>query len=754
MKQTLYICPNNEKTNILNKLSKDNKLHNIKFMSKQEFINNYYFTYNEKTIYYLLKKYNYNIDVIKVYLNYLYIIDINKIYKSKKLNFLKDLKQELLDNNLLIENTNFKKYISNKEIKVLNYYDLEKYEEELFNYKLSLNDISYTTDIHKFNTLEEEVNNLCIEIIKLLNKGIDINKIFIYADKEYNYTLNRLFNYYKIPINTNEKYSIYGTKQVKDYLNTNKLILENNDITRKIISIEESLLDIEKDKYYKEILIDKLKDTYIKKNKLKNAVNIIDIYKRSINDDEYLFILGFNNDIIPKNYKDIDYISDKEKEEVSLYTSTYKNNRNKKTLINILSNIKNLYISYKLTSNFNNYYPSPLIEEYNFNIITNHEDNYNYSNFYNELRLGIKLDNFYQYNEKKDYLKELYSHYKTNYNDYTNNVDSINIDKKNNYKLSYTSLNTYNECAFKYYLKYILKIDKYEDTFQAFIGSLYHEILSHMFNTDFDFEKEYNNYLKNRNLSPEEKILLIKIKKNLEELLIKEKEYLLATGYNNSYYENKFSIEKDSNIFEGYIDRIMYNDNNYAILDYKTGNPDTDIKLTKYGLNMQLPSYLYLVNKSKLFNNPKFGGIYYQKILFDKPTWSLKENDITKINNDRLKYIGYSTDDIERLSKFDPSYEKSNIIKSLSYNDKFGAYSKILTDKQVDRLINYTENEVEKCFDNLKENNYTINPKSYNKENISCKFCNFKDICFMNTNNIKYLSKVEDLDFLEEGEDK
>ena len=144
----------------------------------------------------------------------------------------------------------------------------------------------------------------------------------------------------------------------------------------------------------------------------------------------------------------------------------------------------------------------------------------------------------------------------------------------------------------------IKKVDKdIEDKFGAYIGSLYHEILSLMNNSDFDFEKEYNKYLKNRELTSKEKILLVRIKKNLIDLLEKEREYSKIIGYKDNFYENKFSVG-DSNIFEGYIDRIMYLENNYAILDYKTGNPDTDIKLTKYGLNMQLPSYLYLVNKS------------------------------------------------------------------------------------------------------------------------------------------------------------
>ena len=108
----LIICPNEEKMKLL---EENNSLEDIKYMTKNEFITNYFFDYNNKTIYYLMNKYGYNLDVCKVYLKNLYPIDINKNYKSNKLNFLKDLKKELIDNNLLIENKGFKDYIKKKE---------------------------------------------------------------------------------------------------------------------------------------------------------------------------------------------------------------------------------------------------------------------------------------------------------------------------------------------------------------------------------------------------------------------------------------------------------------------------------------------------------------------------------------------------------------------------------------------------------------------------------------------------------------
>lgn len=62
---TLIICPNETKMKLLKEASSKDKLLNIKFMTKEEYKKIYYFSYDEKTLAYLMKKYNYNIDVCK-----------------------------------------------------------------------------------------------------------------------------------------------------------------------------------------------------------------------------------------------------------------------------------------------------------------------------------------------------------------------------------------------------------------------------------------------------------------------------------------------------------------------------------------------------------------------------------------------------------------------------------------------------------------------------------------------------------------
>ena len=764
---SLIICPNQTKTKILKELSQTKKLVNIKFMTKEEYKKIYYFSYDDKSLAYLIKKYNYNIDVARVYINNLYVIDENKTYKSPKLNFLKDLKKELIKEGLLIYNNTYKEYLKNKNIIVKNEYNLEKYEEEMLGIKEEhVPEKTITAPVVECNTLEEEVNQVCLEIINLLKKGADINKIYLTnVSTDYLYTIKSLFSFYHIPININFNYSIYSTKVVKDYLNTKELDLENKDkksINKKLINIlsDLSFLD-ENSKEYKILLTDKLKNTFTSPVNLKNAITIKDLYKESFNDDEYVFVLGFNQDELPKMEKDISYITDKEKDEVSLYKTDYLNKRNKNNLVYILSNIKNLYLSYKLTSPFKSYYKSSLITDLSLNIVKPKLDSYNSSNIYNELRLASYLDLYHLYGEKNKDLSKLYTHYQIPYKTYSNVFTGINNDEYLTnlpypLKLSYTSLNAYSECKFKYYIRHVLKLEPYTDTFQTYIGSMYHYILSVYKKTNFNFEEEYQKYLEKRDLSLKEKLLLIRIKKDLLKLIDILNKQDLITGYNDAYYEKKIDIDlkkKVSVIFTGSIDKIMYyqniEDTYFSIIDYKTGSIDTHIEPMKYGLHMQLPVYLYLIHYSKAIKSPIFTGIYYQNILFNYPTWS---KDIEKVKKDQYLLQGYSTDDISILSRFDSTYEKSEYIKSMSYNEEkgFGTYAtkKVLSNDTLYDLLDYTKNYISKETDNILSADFTINPKVYSNVNISCAFCSFKDICYMKEKDLVYLEKQNDLSFL------
>ena len=59
LKEGLIIAPNHLKKEILKNISKQKKLINIKIMTKEEFVKNYYGTYKKEALYFLMKNFNY-----------------------------------------------------------------------------------------------------------------------------------------------------------------------------------------------------------------------------------------------------------------------------------------------------------------------------------------------------------------------------------------------------------------------------------------------------------------------------------------------------------------------------------------------------------------------------------------------------------------------------------------------------------------------------------------------------------------------
>ena len=772
-KEILYICSNNKKDEILKFINKENKLINIKFMTISEFMSEFFFSYQVKVYPYLMDKYNITLENAKEYLNNLYPVDINKTYKSSKINYLKEVKIDLINNNYLEVNNLFKDYLKSKKIIIDNInidpYIKEKlidYDVEYINYEKKDKDL----EVVEFNDIEEEVNTTILRIIDLVKSGISLNNIYLCnIDNSYNYLLKKLFNLYNIPLELDLKESLNSVLFINEYFITGKIPEvneENKSIVKTFINLLNKYVSISDNKHYKEIIKSELNNTYIPITKYQESVKIVDFNNLEVSDDSYVFLLGFNEGVLPSLVKDEDYFSDLEKCELGLLSSLDKNSYNRTFIYNKLTNINNLYLSYKLHALTDSFYPSSIIEDNNIKVVKDKKVSLENSDKYNRRKLSILLDNYNKFNIKSDYLTKLASSYDNIYNTYNHKFTGINNNSYLEYinsplKLSYTSVNSYNLCPFKYYVNYVLKVDPYEESFDAFIGNLYHALFSICFNDGFNFELEFQKYLDNRILSPKENFLINRLKKELKIIIDVLKEQLEYTDFKNSFYEKLVEINLDGFnhevIFKGIIDRLMYyknlNDTYYAIVDYKTGSYPSNLNNLKYGIEIQLATYIYLVEKSNLFENPIFTGCYFEHtFLGNIKTKSNKT--IKEVILDKLKLEGYSTTDLGILSIFDHSYTNSNIIRSMKVDSNgFNRFSKVLDNIEVLNLVNYTDKVIRESTKNILDSKFDIRPKKIEGLDKSCLYCKYKDICFRDINDYINLEKSNDLSFLGGEED-
>ena len=776
----ILIVPDSIKKKVLLQINNIDKIFNIKIMNLKELINKLTFTYNEEAIYYLMKKYNIKYEVALVYLRNIKYIE-NKKYDIKKLDKLVEIKKELIDNDLLIFDDNINMFLKGKETIVYGYDYISMYDKTILN-RISAKIIekeykNYRHDIYEFKTIDEEVEFIANNIIDLINNKIDINNIKLSnLSKEYYNIVDRIFTFYNIPINLPNTSSIYDTNIVSEFLNfikekdkkeTSEIIYskydmnikENNYIYNKLVDILNKYTFVDNINDVIDMIIYDLKNTKNYKDKISNAVEVIDLKDNIIDDNTYVFLLSFNQGSIPIIHKDEDYITDSIKNDLFIETTKEKNRVERNIIANIIKSIKNLTITYKLKTPFEEYLKSSLIDDLEFNVIKNQKIINKYSNKMNYIHLADSLDRLIKYSDKDENLDLLYNNYSDiQYLKYNNKFTGINKEEfkdfiDNKLLLSYSSVDNYFKCSFRYYLNNILKLSEFESTFAINIGNIFHYVLSVCFNENFDFEKEFKEACKDMVFTKSDKFFLKKLKEELKFIIETIKMQNSFSTIKDALYENKIYINKEGNIkltFMGIIDKLLYkkeNDKTYlVIIDYKTGNPHTNLNNTIYGIDMQLPVYLYLANEK--IKNAEVIGFYLQKIL---STEIVKQKDKTykKQKKDNLKLQGYSINNEELLSKFDSTYKSSEVIQSMKVSDNgFYAYSKTISKEEIYKLIKITENNINKAFEEILDCNFDINPKRIGKNLVGCEFCKYKDICYMKEEDIVNLDEYKNLEFL------
>jgi len=743
---TIIICNNNYKMQILKDIK---KLINIKFMSMDEFIKSYYFDYDEKTILYVIKKYNIKYEIALEYLNNLIYIE-DKNYNNKKLDFLGNLKKELIDNNLLIFNNNFKTLLKDKDIIIYNY-SLSKFEKYLLrnlNYQvIEKQTQEYTPTIYEFNTVEEEVEYVAKKVSELINNGVDINNIKLTnISSDYINIITKIFNFYNLKINKFNNIPIISTvigKTFFENLSSVESAVESiekyntTDTYNKIINMCNKYVWCDDIDDLKILLEYELKHTYIENTKYTNMIEVVD-YKNYDFKESYVFMLGFNQGIIPKLFKDEEYISDNIKPNY-LDNTIEKNKKEKEDTIKSIKNIRNLTITYKLKNSFTTFYPSNLIDDLDCTVEKIELDyKTSYSQLSDKITLTNMLDNLIKFGSIDTNLNLLNSNYDIPYNTYSHSFTGLSKDKLNNFikslnsfNLSYSSMDNYNRCAFRFYIDKILCLKDNLDLFSVTLGNIYHDVLEKAVKENIDVEKEVYKYVIDNeiNLTNSNRFFLNRTIKNIE--------YLIEVLNKQSSFSNLKNIEtekfvkiplKDNINFVGFIDKIVYNTINditiASIIDYKTYVKKPSLKYIDSGIGLQLPTYMLLSKYS--FKNIRFAGFYLQNITLDNKSESDKEKS--------LKLIGYTNTDKEILKEFDSNYMDSSVIDGIKVNNdgSFSANSlkHMLNDNEINEVIDITKEKIDETINNILESKFDINPK-YDKANLGCEFCKYKDLCFM-----------------------
>jgi len=751
----IIITTPQQKQKILKLFQKQNILCNVRFFTLSSFFENYFGTYKKEAIYELMKTYHYKYDVAKMYLDH---------YPC-----LESLKAQLEEWNLLKRNTLFPKTIH--RIFILGNFAIEPYQKKVFDqYETVIiqEEIgTLTQHVYEFETPEEELS-FHLGKIKEQLKTTPIEKLYLVnVTEEYWEALQRLSYLYHIPTTLASEKEIFSLPSTQTFLKslqetkdlqTAFQVLEKSPYASQICAICNTWAFRKLDDIIIECITEEIKKLRVKIPK-KHCLTLLSLHE--IEDkDGYYYIVGCNQGKFPLIHKEEDFLTAEEKKTHGHLTALEKNIWEKQHLTFLLKSYPHLTLSYKKRGPSGIDYPSTIFEELSFQILPKESPTYQDSHLYNQLSLAAMLDHYIKYNEKKEHFDLLYATYKKiPYHSYQNQYTKINntILKKHpqeNITLSYSSLDQYYRCAFRYYLSYILKIDSYEESFTAWLGTLFHKILAEKETKqeNFDFEQEFQNHLKTRSLTAKESFLTMELKEHLKKILTILQEQKNYTDLKQTLVEEKISIKKNNNVtFIGILDKVNYQQIGHKtilqIVDYKTGFPNINLSYLPHGLSMQLPIYLFLA-KQLPFPNIEIGGCYLQKILPHKISFDPKQ-DIFLEEKKQVRLEGYSTSNIDLLKHVDKTFENSQLIKGMKTSKNgFYPYTKVLSKEQIDIITNIAEEKINQASIHILNGDFEINPKRIGFDLVGCEYCHYKDICYRKEEDVVFLKEEKELSFL------
>lgn len=580
--------------------------------------------------------------------------------------------------------------------------------------------------VSKYQYIIDEINGIIEEISLLLKNGVDFQKIEIIAPRNYHLLLKQIADNYQIPLSQEYKVNLINFLDwdlLQSNLSNDEQIQIEGDNSQEIINvINEFVTDTNPLNYYQYQLKYKLETTAItvsNQDGIKLSSDINQVYTTQDHQELHLFILGNYQDGVVRYQQDIGLIDDSLKEKYQLPTTTTVNQNLNAVFNNLLNSFQNIYISYSSKTVDAVVEKSYLLNSNKQNL----KDN-NYVSIVSAtndlLRYAHNRYILRTYNIKTPTYERLNQFHKITEKD--NRFDGV-AEKFDNLNLSYTSINEFYKCQYRFYLSYILRINPQLNLSNSRIfGEFIHSVLEQIDYLYPDLTAEriisvITNYLKSREMivSALDQIYLQKFAIFLIDVCNLMKAEELASDLKDIQREEKFDmlINEEHNIhLVGKIDKIMSkieNDNLYVeIYDYKTGSININFDNVEYGLDMQNLIYFLLIkNYYKNEEGTEYLlGTYQQQIRLKLLKSKVTEEDRTKIN-------GYSINTDQHL---------------------FKRKTKLLTTEMVDKLVAKTEEKVIEASNKIHNGEFTINPKILKRKNLSCAYCNYFAIC-------KYQSK-------------
>ena len=721
----------------------------IKIVSKESLISDWKGKIHPSSIKYILKNSSYCYDNVISMLRYIPYADANMPELLK-------IKEELINNGLISKNNYLSTFFKDKNIEVIGYSRKDEELNSLFNhFELKPRYIINEKDIHghavfKYETVSDEVLFSLNKIAKLLDEGVNINDIYIYTNNDdYIQYLERYSSGFGFSLDINTSKPLYHYEISNLFLNSYKETKNIDESLEAIQSIEnkellEAFIEVinesrdDKLSFEKQIdyIIGELKKTKYQVIHLNNSVKVID--KPIFAEHACVFVLGFAQSYFPKNKKDNQIINDNVKTKLGLNISIIESALEEDMLSNFLMSDNEFVLSYSSRGISEKYFPSPFVDKYELSEKEDPFPDVIYSRDMADFLFAKLLDLKYSFSEESNEYYSLNKVCDIPYGNYDNSFSGVSVfNNKDKMYYSYSKIKAFYQCPFSYYLSNVLEIDPFEGNFNTKIGNVFHGMMEHKYDPDFDFEKRYEIEVAKEEFDIEEETILLNLKEQMREMVN------VLTLHDHYMEKPRYILEKQTTLFEfaprsyltGKIDKTVILDDKYVILvDYKTGSESFNPKDLINGESMQLPTYCLLAEHDIELKGYPIVGIYINNVI-DK-SFAKKKTD--NLINPAYELNGYTINDLEIALMIDRTLADglSNFVKSLKLkkDGTFDRNARLMSKEDLNEYKRITQENFIQADKRIRNNDFPINPLYTSEREKACTYCQYRDICFVKSN--------------------
>lgn len=774
----VLLVPPAWKEAVLRRREKEKTFRDVRILSLEEFRDQLYFSWDVKAWIDLAKMTGRKpSNALEMLQNMAYVED--REYGEPLLDELVRRKRELGGD--LVRHPLFAKSLRGYSVYAYGYGKLDRFREsmvERFAGKvLPFEEKKRKYAVRHFPGIAQETEAVFCALADLLAKGVDVNDLFVMnASEEYEPYLRRYSGYFGIPLEQVPSEPLYGTMRAKEFFDrigekTPEEIYDWLEECGDPASLQlQGLLNTYAPcgdlKALRPFLEEDCRRRKLPVGKEKNVVRRARLYD-PLPEGAHVFFLGFN-DRFPAVHRDIEYIPDRLRGMLGMSDSVEENELEKENALAYLSGIDHLSLSYCDTTPFEQHRESPLLERMDHEIVEG-ETSFLYAEKLNRERYGAKLDDQRKYGGKDEALADYYATYgECGYCSYNNAFNGLDEAEKEELgkgrKLSYTSLDEYYACAFRYGLDRVYGIAESEDTLALSVGSIFHKVLMDAEKEGFDFEKSYRQALEQQDRPDRtamERFFLERLKEECRLTVSTVWEMERRGILEGRLLEQPIEIPLPGKLsLQGRLDKVLFHEEDgvlyAAVVDYKTGNPHAGLQGLPYGFGMQLPIYLCLLQRNGLaaWKGKKIAicGLYLQPVLPGIPrAKDLEDSGRSEAEQRKwdMRLKGQSSSDPRRIAMMDreqESGEESTVLYGMKRNGS-GELRKgapVLSDEDMDKVAETAYEKAAEAEKKILEGEFVINPKYLGGKNQSCGYCPFSEICYRSPRDNVYLDSVKE----------